>query len=127
MSDRRLAYLFGPLERRGLLGAVGGGQATVLAAGSLAAILTLDHSPSAGGALAAMALMAASLCACFVPLGGRTTQEWATGRGRVCPAPPGSALALPLRRAAGRVTAPRPAREPATAAGPSVLRPTGAR
>src|SRR5205085_3644157 len=52
MSERRLSYRFGPLERRGLFGAVNGGQVFVIAAGALVSIAILDRAPSAPGALA---------------------------------------------------------------------------
>ncbi len=77
MSDRRLTYAFGPLERRGILGPMQGGQAAVLACGALLAIVVLDRSPSPGGALLALAMFAVATAASFAPLGGRTAQEWA--------------------------------------------------
>ena len=49
MSERRLTYSFGPLERRGLLGPVRAGQAAMIAAGGVAGIAALDASPSALG------------------------------------------------------------------------------
>ncbi len=76
MSDERLTYAFGPLERRGLLGPVRGGQAAVIAGGVMAAIATLDASPSAGGALIAAALLAVAVGATCLPLAGRTAEEW---------------------------------------------------
>jgi hypothetical protein len=72
-----LTYSFGPLERRGILGAVTAGQAGVLAAGAMSSIVVLDQSPSATGALVAIGLFAIAACATFAPLGGRTVQEWA--------------------------------------------------
>ena len=50
MTGERLSYRFGPLERRGLLGQLRGGQAAAVATGAAAAILVLDRAPSAGGA-----------------------------------------------------------------------------
>ena len=76
MSDRRVTYSFGPLERRGLLGPVRAGQVAVLASAGLAGIAVLDASPSALGALVALGLVAAALAASFVPVGGRTVEEW---------------------------------------------------
>ena len=77
MSDRR-TYTFGPLERRGILGPLHAGQAGLVAAGALAAIVALDASPSAGGALAGDPdVRGRRWCASFAPLGGRTAQEWA--------------------------------------------------
>ena len=54
VSERRLTYTFGPLERRGMLGPLRAGQAAVLAGGMLVAIVLIDHSPSAAGALIAL-------------------------------------------------------------------------
>ncbi len=73
----RLSYRFGPLERRGILGAVRAGQAALLAGGAAAAIAALDISPSAAGAFAASALFAAATALAFVPVGRRTAEEWA--------------------------------------------------
>jgi Putative type VII ESX secretion system translocon, EccE len=76
MSDRYLTYSFGPLERRGLLGPVRAGQAAVIATGGVAAIAALDTSPSALGVLVAAALLGAALATTYLPLGGRTAEEW---------------------------------------------------
>ncbi|MFZ0041456.1 MAG: hypothetical protein WAK93_09130, partial [Solirubrobacteraceae bacterium] len=77
MSEERLTYSFGPIERRGILGPIQGGQAALVAFGALAAIIVLDESPSAGGALVAMLVFVAALAGAFAPVGGRTLQEWA--------------------------------------------------
>jgi hypothetical protein len=82
MSDERVTYSFGPLERRGLLGPVRIGQAVVLAVGVTLAIAVLDRSPSADGALGAMLAVATTASACFVPLAGRTLEEWLPVAGR---------------------------------------------
>jgi len=76
VSEQRLTYAFGPLERRGLLGPLRAGQALLLAGGTLTAIVILDASPSAGGALLAVLAVAAAVGASFAPVGGRTTHEW---------------------------------------------------
>ncbi len=76
MSERRLTYAFGPLERRGLLGPVRTGQAAVIATGAIAGIVTLDASASALGVLVAGALLAVALAATCVPIGRRTAEEW---------------------------------------------------
>ncbi len=76
MSERRLTYTFGPLERRGLLGPVRAGQAAVIATGTVGAIAALDTSPSALGVLLATALVAAAVATTWLPLGGRTGEEW---------------------------------------------------
>jgi Putative type VII ESX secretion system translocon, EccE len=76
MTDMRQTYSFGPLERRGIFGGVRGGQVAVMATGALTAILVLDRTASAGGALIAMLACGLAAAAAFAPLGGRTLQEW---------------------------------------------------
>jgi hypothetical protein len=115
VNERRLTYAFGPLERRGILGPLRPGQAAVLAGGALAAIVLIDHSPSAGGALLAIVVLVVSVGASFAPLGGRTVQEWAP-----------VATAFVARRASGRARFASPA--PAVGAvtrGLGRLRPPG--
>jgi hypothetical protein len=77
LSSGRLAYRFGPLERRGIFGAVRASQAVVLAAGALLAIFLLDASPTAGGALVALSALAGAGILVVAPVGGRTLEEWA--------------------------------------------------
>ena len=77
MTERRLTYSFGPLERRGLLGPLRAGQAVLLALGTLLAIIVLDRAPSAAGALIAVLAIVGAVAASFAPLSGRTLQEWA--------------------------------------------------
>ena len=77
MSDRRLRYTFGPIERRGFLGPVRAGQAGLLAAGALLAIVVLDRSPSATGVAVATFLFAVAVGLALAPLGSRTFEEWA--------------------------------------------------
>ncbi|HEY5429270.1 MAG TPA: SCO6880 family protein [Solirubrobacteraceae bacterium] len=76
MTDRRLTYTFGPLERRGILGPIRAGQAGFIAGGGVLAIGALDAAPSAAGALVAVAVLAATTTAAFAPLGGRSAEEW---------------------------------------------------
>ena len=114
MSEQRLTYAFGPLERRGLLGPLRAGQALLLAGGTLTAILILDASPSAGGALLAVLAVAAAAGASFAPVAGRTAQEWTpiaaafaaravTGRNRFDSATP---MIGAVTRGLGRLRAP---------------------
>jgi hypothetical protein len=77
VTEERLSYRFGPVERRGILGQVRGGQAAVVAAGAVGGILILDRAPSAAGAFAAVVTFGAALALAFVPLGRRTVEEWA--------------------------------------------------
>lgn len=90
MTQERLAYRFGPLERRGLLGPLRARQAVVLAVGAVAAIGILDQLPSAGGALAATLLIACAAALSLAPIGRRTAEEWAP-----------IAVSFALRRARG--------------------------
>lgn len=77
MSERRLHYTFGPLERRGFLGPLRAGQAGLLAAGALSAILILDRAPSAAGVTVATVVFASAVALALAPLGRRTCEEWA--------------------------------------------------
>ncbi|MDQ6778689.1 MAG: type VII secretion protein EccE [Actinomycetota bacterium] len=72
----RLTYRFGPLERRGILGPVRAGQAAILGAGSLVAILILDRSPSAAGVTVATVLFSVAVVFAVAPVGHRTLEEW---------------------------------------------------
>jgi len=76
VSESRVTYSFGPLERRGILGPVRAGQAGLIAGGGLAAILALNAAPSATGALVATTAVVVACALAFAPLGGRTLQEW---------------------------------------------------
>jgi hypothetical protein len=76
VSEERLTYRFGPLERRGLLGQLRAGQAGVLAGGAVVAIAILDREPSAAGACVGMVGFSASLAIAFAPVGRRTPEEW---------------------------------------------------
>jgi Putative type VII ESX secretion system translocon, EccE len=76
VTDRRLTYTFGPLERRGILGPVRAGQATLLAIAGVTGIVLLDTVPSATGVLIGALLMAVAAAASFAPVSGRTAQEW---------------------------------------------------
>lgn len=93
MTSPRLTYRFGPLERRGILGPVRGGQALVLVAGMLMAVAALDQAPSAGGAFAATTIFAVACGLALAPVGRRTLQEWAP-----------IAISFVARRMGGRLT-----------------------
>ena len=75
--QERLAYRFGPLERRGLLGPIRAGQAIVVATGLLLAIGILDQSPSATGALVATLAFGVAVALAVTPVARRTAEEWA--------------------------------------------------
>jgi hypothetical protein len=72
----RLSYRFGPLERRGLLGAARLGQAVVVAAGLGGCVLLLDIVPTLGGLFAATVLACLAAAIAFLPVGRRTADEW---------------------------------------------------
>jgi Putative type VII ESX secretion system translocon, EccE len=76
MTDERLTYRFGPVERRGLLGQLRAGQAALVAGGAVTAILALDRAPSAAGALLGVLGLGIALVLAFAPLGRRTAEEW---------------------------------------------------
>jgi hypothetical protein len=76
MSDERLSYRFGPVERRGLLGQLRAGQVGVVAGGAVTGIAILDREPSAAGAFVGLAGLAMSLAVAFAPVGRRTAEEW---------------------------------------------------
>jgi hypothetical protein len=75
-GEGRVSYRFGPLERRGILGAVRPGQAALLAVGAAVAIGALDLSPTATGGFLAVAVFAATAALAFAPFGRRTAEEW---------------------------------------------------
>ena len=107
-------YTFGPLERRGILGPIGLGQAAGLSLATLIAIVAIDLSPSAAGVMIAIAAFTTGAAGVFAPLAGRTAQEWSpivtifawrriSGRARFgSPAPRHGMLAR--RRVSGRGT-----------------------
>ncbi len=76
VTGERLTYRFGPLERRGILGQLRGGQAAAVASGALAAIVALDRAPTAAGAFLGILFLAGALLAAFAPVGRRTADEW---------------------------------------------------
>lgn len=77
MTQSRLTYRFGPLERRGLIGPVRVGQAAAVALGALAAVALLDQMPSASGAALAIVVFGGALILATAPVAGRTLDEWA--------------------------------------------------
>ena len=76
MTEERLSYRFGPLERRGILGQLRPVQAAVVAGGAVGGILILDQAPSAAGAFGAMVAVGVALAVAFAPVGRRTLDEW---------------------------------------------------
>ena len=77
MSEERLFYRFGPLERRGLLGSIRVGQAAIVLASVVGAVALLDQLPNAGGVVVGMLLVGAGAIGATVPFAGRTAEQWA--------------------------------------------------
>ena len=76
MTDERMTYRFGPVERRGILGQLRAGQAAVVAAGAVVAIVTLDREPTPAGGFLGVIGFGASLALAFAPVARRTPEEW---------------------------------------------------
>jgi type VII ESX secretion system EccE translocon-like protein len=76
MSEERMTYRFGPVERRGILGQLRAGQAAVVAAGAVVAIVTLDRAPTPAGGFLGVVGFGASLALAFAPVARRTPEEW---------------------------------------------------
>ena len=77
MSSKRLTYRFGPLEHRGMLGAIRREQAGVIASGVVIAIAIMDRIASAAGVFAAVIVFGSAVLVALVPLGRLTAAEWA--------------------------------------------------
>ena len=77
MSEPRLSYRFGPLERRGLLGSITVSQAVIILASLIASVIVLDHLPSTGGVISATTLVGIATAGVTLPVAGRTADQWA--------------------------------------------------
>jgi hypothetical protein len=75
MSER-LAYRFGPLEHRGLLGPVRAGQAAMIATSLVIALVALDNLPDEAGAFLGLATVAVATALTTLPAAGRTADQW---------------------------------------------------
>jgi hypothetical protein len=71
------AYRFGPLERRGVVGALRPGQLGLLATSAAAAVAVFRATPGGGGLLLGLVLVATAAVVAFVPVRGRSPEEWA--------------------------------------------------
>jgi len=74
-SQRPTRYRFGPRETRGLLLGLRAGQLTLLIGGLAALVAGLSLGQV--GAVLGLLLLAAAAAAAFVPIGGRTVEQWA--------------------------------------------------
>lgn len=77
MSDERLSYRFGPLERHGLLGPLRFGQVAAIGVALMLGVELLDRIGGTGGVAAAVLLLAVALGFATAPLAGRTLDQWA--------------------------------------------------
>ena len=70
-------YRFGPLERRGVVGGLRGGQVVALAGMIVSVVVLLQLSSSPLMILVAMLLALVACAAAFSPIAGRTAEQWA--------------------------------------------------
>lgn len=69
-------YRFGPLERRGLLAGLRGPQIAILGVTGFLIVVALRALSPAPGLAAAIAILMMGVGGGFIPLGGRTLDEW---------------------------------------------------
>jgi hypothetical protein len=69
-------YRFGPLERRGIIGGLRKAQAVLLAVGLAVGVMALRVAPNGPNALLAFAALALAALVAFVPIQGRSLEEW---------------------------------------------------
>jgi hypothetical protein len=77
MSDERLSYRFGPIERRGLLGPLRAGQVVCVGGALVLGVGVLDQLGGGVGVVVAMLLIGAATAVTSVPVAGRTIEQWA--------------------------------------------------
>jgi hypothetical protein len=98
-SPLEVRYRFGPLERRGLIGSLRPGQLAILATAIFFTILVVQALKSGLGLVGGVLLLSLGALLTFVPLYGRSLNEWvpvigvfmarkATGRSRYRSAAP---------------------------------------
>ena len=69
-------YTFGPLERRALLMGLRGQQAAVFAVTVMLVLTAMWTAPAPANVALAFLLVGAASVVCFVPVGGRTVEQW---------------------------------------------------
>jgi hypothetical protein len=74
MSQRR--YRFGPLEQRSVIGPLRAGQVAIVAVAALVGLGSLYALRSFAGMAVAIVVLSIATAAIFLPLGGRTAEEW---------------------------------------------------
>lgn len=100
-------YRFGALERRGLLAGLRGPQIVIVLAAAMVAVAGLRLLPAGAGTLGALTIAAVASFAAFVPIAGRTADEWLPvvarwvarelmGRQRFLSRTPGSGITVTL-------------------------------
>ncbi len=70
-------YRFGPLERRGLVAGLRGGQIALLSFAGLLDVVVLRHTPSLTGVFVALVVLVVAVGLATWPVAGRTAEEWA--------------------------------------------------
>ncbi|HEX5265577.1 MAG TPA: SCO6880 family protein [Acidimicrobiales bacterium] len=70
-------YRFGPLERKGVIAGLTGGQVLCIGTGLVAAVLALRSAPTVVGLVLGAGSLLVGTAAAFVPVAGRTAEEWA--------------------------------------------------
>jgi hypothetical protein len=76
VGAHRVHYRFGPLEQRGLIAGWRGGQIGSVAAGLVFGVLALRSRPSVPGVLGALLFTAVGVATAWVPVRGRTAEQW---------------------------------------------------
>ncbi len=76
-EDRVQRYRFGPLEHRGIVGGLRGGQVAVIAVSMVAAVVLLNAGSSPLLVFGACALTVAGAALALYPVQGRTAEQWA--------------------------------------------------
>jgi hypothetical protein len=76
VSEDRLSYRFGPIERRGLLGPLRAGQVGCIGGALVLAVGLLDKVGGGVGVVMALLLIAAAAALISVPVAGRTVEQW---------------------------------------------------
>lgn len=75
MSQRR--YRFGPLEQRSVIGPLRAGQVAIVAVAALLGLGSLYALRSFAGMAVAIVVLSIATAVIFLPVGGRTAEEWA--------------------------------------------------
>lgn len=71
------SFSFGPIERRGIVGALRLSQTVVLGCGSVAAVIAVRALPAGDGLAIALIVLVLASAIAFGPVRGRTLEQWA--------------------------------------------------